>query len=128
MRYMLICYDDEKYWQQAGQPLLDKAQAQAAQLCQEMDQRAQYILASPLQPSATAKTVRVRGGQTLITDGPYAETREVLGGFYLIEASDVHEALRIAAQHPGVHVGAVEVRPLVDLRGLPEPRNESRRS
>lgn len=122
MRYMLICYDDEQYWQKAGQQALDKAQAVAAQTCRELDERGQYILASPLQPTATAKTVRVREGQTLITDGPFAETREVLGGFYLIEANDINEALAIAARHPGIYVGAVEVRPLADLRGLPVPK------
>ena len=119
---MLICYDDEKYWQRAGRKTLDEAQAEAVQLCQELNQRGQYILASPLASSDTAKTVRLRDGEPLITDGPYAETREVLGGFYLIEASDIDDALTFAARHPGLRAGAVEVRPLTDLPGLPNPQ------
>jgi hypothetical protein len=74
-----------------------------------------YVAAEVLQPVKTARTVRVRNGKTSITDGPFAETKEQLGGFYLIEAKDEHEALRLAAQIPPARVGSIEVRPIREL-------------
>ena len=119
MKYMLLCYDDEAAWEKAGQAALKAAMDEAVQLTYELDAKGQYLLASPLHPSATATTVRVREGKTIITDGPFAETREVLGGFYLIDAKDLNEAIRIAERHPGVGVGAVEIRRMLELEGLP---------
>jgi hypothetical protein len=72
-----------------------------------------------LHPSTTATTVRVRDGQTLTTDGPYAETKEVLGGFYIVEAADLDEAITYAAMIPGAKPGAVEIRPIVDFSSMP---------
>lgn len=120
MKFMLLCYDDEAYWIAAGTDVHRAAMAEAAELCQEIDARGQYLMASPLQPVATAKSVRIRGGQRVVTDGPFTETREVLGGFYVIDVPDVQTAIDIAARHPGAVVGTVEVRPLVELAGLPE--------
>jgi hypothetical protein len=74
-----------------------------------------YVAAEALQPVKTARTVRVRNGKTSITDGPFAETKEQLGGFYLIEAADENEALRLAAQIPPARVGSIEVRPIREL-------------
>jgi hypothetical protein len=116
--FLLLCYDDEAAWEAAGPRALAEAQAEAAALARRLSDEGRYLGVSPLHPSATATCVRVRNGRRVITDGPFAETNEVLGGYYLILAEDRATALRIAAQHPGARVGAVEVRPLFDLSGL----------
>ena len=95
---------------------------EAVQLCHEIDAKGQYLVAAPLEPVSTATCVRVRNGKRLVTDGPFAETREVLGGFYLIDFENLDEAIRIAEKQPGVPVGTVEIRPLIELAGLPTPK------
>lgn len=75
--------------------------------------------ANPLQPVATATSVRVRSGKPVVTDGPFAETHEQLGGYFLVEAKDLNEAIAIAARIPGARKGTVEVRPVLELQGLP---------
>lgn len=119
MRYMLLCYDDGPAWEKLGEEAHRAAIDEAVALTQELDDKGQYILASPLEATKTAKSVRVRDGKPLITDGPFAETREHLGGFYLIEADSQQEALQVAARHPGARLGTVEVRPLMEIPGLP---------
>src|SRR5262245_30526039 len=119
MKFMLLCYDDESFWKNAGQAVLDAAREEAVQLTHELNSRGQYLRASPLQPAATATSVRLRDGRRLVTDGPFAETRGVLGGFYLIDVKDLNEAVSIAARHPGARVGTVEIRPVQELAGLP---------
>ena len=119
MKYMLLCYDDEQAWDQAGQAALDQAMQEAVQLTHELDARGQYLVAAPLHPASTATSVRVRNGKPLVTDGPFTETREVLGGFYLIDVQDLNEAISVAQRHPGARLGAVEVRPVMELAGLP---------
>jgi hypothetical protein len=116
--FLLLCYDDEAAWEAAGPRALAEAQAESAALARRLSNEGRYLSASPLHPSATATCVRVRDGRRMITDGPFAETNEALGGYYLILAEDRATALRIAAEHPGARVGAVEVRPLFDLSGL----------
>jgi hypothetical protein len=116
--FLLLCYDDEEAWEAAGPGALAAARATAAALARRLADEGRYLSASPLYPSSTATCVRVREGRRVITDGPFTETHEVLGGFYLILAENRGAALRIAEQHPGVRVGAVEVRPLFDLSGL----------
>jgi hypothetical protein len=116
--FLLLCYDDEAAWEAAGPRALAAARAEAAALCRRLSDEDRYLRASPLHPGATATCVRVRDGRRVITDGPFTETHEVLGGFFLILAEDRAAALHIAAQHPGARVGAVEVRPLFDLSGL----------
>jgi len=120
MKFMLLCYDDEKAWEKAGQPALKSAMNEAVAITHELQAKGQYLLAAPLQASTTAKSVRVRDGKPLITDGPFVETREVLGGFYLIDANNLDEAISIAARHPGQRFGGVEVRPIMELAGLPK--------
>jgi hypothetical protein len=122
MKFMLLCYDDEAYWQRAGQAVLHDAIQEAVELCHEIDGKGQYILAAPLESVATATSVRVRDGRRLVTDGPFAETREVLGGFYLIDVANRDEAIAIAARHSGARAGTVEVRPVMELAGLPLSR------
>jgi hypothetical protein len=119
MRYMLLCYDDERAWEEAGEAALRAAMNEAVQLTHELQAAGQYLTAAPLHPTATATSVRVRDGKRLVTDGPFAETREQLGGFYLIEARDLDEAITIAGRHPGARLGTVEIRPVMELDGLP---------
>jgi hypothetical protein len=116
--FLLLCYDDEAAWVAAGPEALAAALAEATALARRLADEGRYLSASPLHPAATATCVRVRGGRRIISDGPFAETHEVLGGFYLILAEDRATALRVAAGHPGARLGAVEVRPLFDLSGL----------
>jgi hypothetical protein len=120
MKYMLLCYDDEQAWAKAGQAALQQAMQEAVGLCHEIDAKGQYLTAAPLHPVATATSVRVRDGKRLVTDGPFAETREQLGGFYLIDVPDLNAAISIAARHPGARLGTVEIRPVLELAGLPE--------
>jgi hypothetical protein len=116
MKYILLIYSDEKAWTEE-----DRAHclAESTQLTHELNERGQYRGASPLQSVATATSVRVRDGKRLVTDGPFAETREQLGGYFLVEAKDLNEAISIAARIPGARKGTVEVRPVVELPGLP---------
>ncbi|MCE9563223.1 MAG: YciI family protein [Planctomycetes bacterium] len=116
--FMLLCYDDETAWSEAGPAARQEAMAEAAGLARQLSEAGKYLSASPLHPATTATCVRVRNGKREITDGPFAETHEVLGGFYLILAESREAALRVAAQHPGARRGAVEVRPLFDFSGL----------
>ena len=116
---MLLCYDDEQAWQHAGKATHQAAIEEAVRLTHELHEKGQYILSAPLHPAATATCVRIRDGSQILTDGPFAETREVLGGFHLIDVSNLSEAIEIAGRHPGVRLGTVEVRPVVELTGLP---------
>jgi len=115
MKYMLLCYDDEAAWQRAGKAAHQAAMQEAVELCHEINAKGQYLRAAPLHPVATATSVRVRDGKRLVTDGPFAETREVLGGFYLIDVPSLDDAIAIASRHPGAPVGTVEIRPVIEL-------------
>lgn len=119
-RYLLLCYDNEVLWQQAGPAALSAAQAEAAAQTRQLAQRGQFVAASPLHPVSTATSVRIRAGKRLVTDGPFAETTECLGGFYMVDVRDLNDAIHIAAKHPGARVSTVEVRRLVDLAAAPE--------
>lgn len=118
--YILLCYDDEDYWRSVGSESHHAAMEEAVSITHELDAHGQFISASPLHPIATATSVRIRNGQRLVSDGPFAETREVLGGYYLILAPNQQEAASVAARHPGNCVGTVEVRPLYDMSKLPK--------
>lgn len=114
-KFIFLCDDDEEMWRNAGPEAHHSAMLEAVALTLRLDARGQYLSASPLHVIATATSVRVRNGQRIVTDGPFAETREVVGGYYLILAQDQAEALEIASQHAGARVGAVEVRQVFDL-------------
>ena len=116
MKYMLLIYGDERAWTDAEREACYK---ESAQLTQRLHEERRYLAASPLHPVATATSVRVREGKRLVTDGPFAETREQLGGYFLIEAANLDEALDVAAQIPGAKKGTVEVRPIMEITGLP---------
>lgn len=117
MKYMLLIYTDEQAWTEGEREACYK---ESTQLCHELQARGQFVAASPLQPIASATSVRVRGGKPVITDGPFAETREQLGGFFMVEANDLNDAINIAAKIPGARKGTVEIRPVMELAGLPE--------
>src|SRR4029434_6182244 len=119
MKYMLLCYDDEQAWAQAGEAVLHAAMQEAVGLCHEIAAKGQYVTASPLHAIATAVSVRIRNGERLITDGPFAETREQLGGYYIIDVASLDEAIAIAGRHPGAPLGTVEIRPILELPDLP---------
>jgi hypothetical protein len=116
MKYMLLVYLDE---QALSETEREHCYVESAQLAQDLNSSGQYLDASPLHPISTATSVRVRDGKRLVTDGPFAETREQLGGYYLIEARDLDEALGIAERIPGARVGTVEIRPVLEISGLP---------
>ena len=120
MKYMLLVHHDEDVLTAVGEVELQQMRAESVRLANEINSNGQYVDAAPLQPASTGICVRMRDGQPLITDGPFAETREQLGGYFLINAKDLDEALAIAARIPGARIGTVEVRPVVELEGLPE--------
>ena len=117
MKYMLLIYTDEQAWTDGER---EKCYAESTQLCHDLNARGQFVSASPLQLVASATSVRIREGKPVITDGPFAETREQLGGYFMVEAKDLNEAINIAAKIPGARKGTVEVRPVMELTGLPE--------
>lgn len=117
MKYMLLVYLDEKAMSDAER---ERCYIDSAQLCQELQNSGQYFGASPLHPVATATSVRVRDGKRLLTDGPFAETREQLGGFFLVDARDMEEAQAIAARIPAAKAGTIEIRPVLEIPGLPD--------
>jgi hypothetical protein len=116
MKYMLLIYSDE---QGLSETERQECYAESTQLAQEIHASGQYLAANPLQPTSMATSVQVRHGKRLVTDGPFAETREQLGGYFLIEAKNLDEAIAIAARIPIARKGTVEVRPVIELPGLP---------
>jgi hypothetical protein len=123
MQYMLLVYLDEQALSEAER---QQCYGESVQLTQELYSSGQYLAAAPLQPTATATSVRVRGGARLVTDGPFAETREQLGGYFLVEAKDLDEAIAIAARIPMARKGTIEVRAVVDLTGMPTDSRTAR--
>ena len=116
MKYMLLVYLDE---QALSETEREHCYVESAQLTQQLHSNGQYLGASPLHPISTATSVRVRDGKRLVTDGPFAETREQLGGYYLIDARDLDEAIRIAERIPPARFGTIEIRPVMEIPGLP---------
>jgi hypothetical protein len=116
MKYMLLVYLSENALSDAER---EACYVESAQLTQQLHASGQYLGAGPLHPTSTATSVRVRDGKPLVTDGPFAETREQLGGYFLIDAKDLDQALAIAARIPAARVGTIEVRPVMEIPGLP---------
>jgi hypothetical protein len=117
MKYMLLVYLDE---QALSDTEREHCYVESAQLARDLSERGKYLSAGPLHPVSTATSVRVRNGKRLVTDGPFAETREQLGGYYLIDASDLDEAMSIAERIPVAKVGTIEIRPVLEIMGLPD--------
>ena len=117
MKYMLLIYMEEDAMTQSER---QHCYQESAQLAHELKRNGQFVSTSPLQPISTATTVRVREGKRLVTDGPFAETREQLGGYFMIQAKDLDEAIGIAGRIPGARKGTVEIRPVIEVSGLPD--------
>ena len=116
MKYMLLIYGDE---QALSETERQECYTESTQLAHEINSKGQYLAANPLHPTSMATSVRVRNGKRLVTDGPFAETREQLGGYFLIDAKNLDEAIAIAARIPTARKGTVEVRPVIEIPGLP---------
>ena len=115
MKYMLLIHDDEQEWAKLSEAERQRMYAEYGQFSQQIKAAGQYLAGAQLQPTTMATSVRVRDGKRLVTDGPFAETREQLGGYYLVEAKDLDEAIGIAARIPSARVGTIEVRPVVEM-------------
>ena len=117
MQYMLLMYFDEN---SLSEQQRNQCYADSAGYARELDKTGRYVAAGPLQPTLTATSIRYQEGKRVVTDGPFAETREQLGGFFIINADNLDEALEIAANVPAGRWGTVEVRPMIEVGGLPQ--------
>lgn len=119
MKYLLLVHHNEEAFNKIPEDKRKEMLAESIRLCHQLHDKRQYIHASPLQPEATGTVVRVRDGKPTVTDGPFIETKEQLAGYFLINAKDREEAIRIAERVPGARIGTVEVRPVTEITGLP---------
>ena len=117
MKYLLLIYMGENAMTDSER---EHCYVESTQLCHDLQAQGKFLGANPLHPVTTATSVRVREGKRLVTDGPFAETREHLGGYFLIDAKDLDEAIGIAGRIPGARKGTVEIRPVMELAGLPK--------
>lgn len=115
MKYLCLIYENEKAWESFPPAESEAIMNEYFKFTDDIRKNGKYVAGEALQPTATATTVRVRSGKVSTTDGPFAETKEQLGGFYLIEAKDLNDAIQVAARIPSARLGAVEVRPVVDF-------------
>jgi len=113
---MLLIYAGE---QELDEKVREQCYGESVQLTHALNSNGNFLAAAPLHPTSTATSVRVRDGKRLVTDGPFAETREQLGGYYLINAKDLDEAIGIGARIPGARWGTIEIRPVIELAGMP---------
>jgi len=116
MKYMLLIYMGEDAMNQAER---EQCYADSTKLCHDLAAQGRFISANPLHPVASATSLRIRDGKRLITDGPFAETREALGGYFMVDAQNLDEAINIASRIPGAKKGTVEIRPVLEIPGLP---------
>jgi hypothetical protein len=116
MKYLLLIYMNEQAMDSAER---EQCYHDSTRLAHDLNDAGQFVGANPLQPVATAKSVRIREGKRLLTDGPFAETREQLGGYFLIDAPDLDAAIGVAARIPAAKKGTVEIRPVIEISGLP---------
>ena len=115
MKYLLLIYDEESRWQQLTETEREATLGEYFQLSRDLVAAGKLHGGEELQPVASASTLRVRGGRTVVSDGPFAEAREQLGGFYLVEAADLDQAVAVAARVPSARWGSIEVRPVMVL-------------
>jgi hypothetical protein len=120
VRYMLLVHHDEKTFARRSEAERSGLLQESVKLANELHASRQYIGAAPLHPTDETMCVRVRDGKAIVTDGPFAETREQIGGYFLVDVKDVQEAVAIAGRIPGARIGTVEVRPVREVEGLPE--------
>jgi hypothetical protein len=116
MKYLLLIYADENAWTAAER---EQCYAESTELAHQLKSAGNFLATNPLQSVTTATSVQVRDGKKLVTDGPFAETREQLGGYFLVEAKNLDEAIEIAERIPGARKGTVEIRPVVEIPNLP---------
>ena len=119
MKYMLMICRDEPAWDKLSTAERQQVYLDTVKLSEELTARGQYLGGHPLHPSASAASVRVRDGKPLVTDGPFVESKEKVGGLFILEARDLNEAIRVASLHPAAHLGeqlgwAIEIRPIAD--------------
>lgn len=117
MKYMLLIYSNEGDWTDAER---EACFVESTQVTHELHAQGKFLGASPLHPVSTATSLRIRQGKRLISDGPFAETHEQLGGYFLIDAKDLDEAINIASRVPGAKKGTIEIRPILELTNLPK--------
>lgn len=115
MKYMLLIYEREQDWATLSESEQGRIFGEYMTFTQEIKASGHYVSGAPLQPIASATSVRLRNDKQLVTDGPFAETAEQLGGYYLVEAKDLDEAIGLAARIPAVRLGTIEVRPVMDV-------------
>ena len=115
MKYLCLVYHEETKVDALSESEYDAIVSEVLDYREELRKSGHYIASSPLQPVQTATTIRVRNGKVSVTDGPFAETKEQLGGFYLIEARDLNDAIRVASKMPPARLGCIEVRPLKEI-------------
>jgi hypothetical protein len=116
VKYMMLIYMGENAMNETER---EHCYEESTKLAHDLHKNGRYLAANPLQPVTTATSVRIRDGKRQVTDGPFAETREQLGGYFLIDAKDLDEAINIASRIPGAKKGTVEIRPVIDMPGLP---------
>ena len=113
MKYLCLIYENESAWEQMPQQEAETIMGEYFAFTDDIRRSGHYLAGSALQPTRTATSVRVRNGKVSTTDGPYVETKEQLGGYYLIEARDLNEAIQVGSRIPGARFGGIEVRPLM---------------
>lgn len=115
MKYLCLIYENEKAYESVTPGDMEAIMNEYFTFTEDIQKNGKYVAGEALQPTVTATTVRVRNGKVSTTDGPFAETKEQLGGFYMIEAKDLNDAIQVASRIPGAKYGSVEVRPVVDF-------------
>jgi hypothetical protein len=116
MQYLCLIYEDETLWPKMPKADAEKIFGEYFAFTEGIKKSGHYVGGNPLQPTPTATTVRVRNEKVSTTDGPFAETKEQLGGYYLIEAKDLNEAIQVASKIPGARLGSIEVRPVMEIK------------
>jgi hypothetical protein len=125
MKYLCLIYENEKNWETMPPADSEAIMNEYFAFTDGIRRSGQYVAGEALQPTSTATTVKVRNGKVSTTDGPFAETKEQLGGFYMIEAKDLNEAIQVAAKIPSARLGAIEIRPVVDFSQEAGKREEA---
>jgi hypothetical protein len=115
MKYLCLIYSDETMWQKISKADGEKMMAEYMEFGDSIKRSGHYIGGNRLQPTSTATSIRIRNGKASTTDGPFAETKEQLGGYYLVEARDLNDAIQVASRIPGARVGSIEVRPIAEM-------------
>lgn len=125
MKYLCLIYENEKNWETMPQSDAEGIMKEYFAFTEDIRKSGKYVAGEALQPTPTATTVRVRNGKVSTTDGPFVETKEQLGGFYLIDAKDLNDAIQVAARIPSARLGGIEVRPVVDFSAEAAQREEA---